>query len=269
MRLLNHLSGLFCVISLLGLYACGSDPVPFNCAETDLSLQLGDVVTASGCDVSDGSITVIASGGEAPYQFSINDLPSQTSATFSALKAGIYSVKVIDANKCDAIVSNINVPATGFIVSADVEVDNLCLDGDGIITINVTDGQAPPYQYQLESGTFSDNNVFSGLQKGNHLITVRDNSNCTVQLNITVPHGNTGTSWTSQILPIVESKCATGGCHDGQFRPDLRLYEKAFFYRDLMKKYTQDKSMPFDGPALTQSQIDLIACWVDDGAPRN
>jgi hypothetical protein len=251
------------------MISCGSDPVPFNCAESDLSLQFGNVVTATGCDVSDGSITVIASGGEAPYQFSINNLPSQASASFSTLKAGIYSVTVIDANKCDATLSNINVPATGFIVSADVEADNLCLDGDGIITITVDDGQSPPYQYQLESGTFSDNNVFTGLQKGNHRITVKDNSNCTVQLNITVPHGNTGTSWTSEILPIVETKCAAGGCHDGQYRPDLRLYEKAFFYRDLMRKYTQDKSMPFDGPALTQSQIDLIACWVDDGAPQN
>lgn len=244
-------------------------PEPFNCTESDLSLNVDTIEGASSCNVADGSITVTVIGGKEPYKFSINDLASQSEGVFNGLLAGIYSVKVVDANKCEVEMTNVNVTATGFSVVAEVQPDNLCLNGGGSITINVEEGQSPPYQYQIEGSSFSDNNDFVGLQKGNHRITVKDNSNCTVQLNITVPHTNTGTSWENEILPIIELRCSISGCHDGKFQPDLSLYEKAFFYRDLIKKYTLDGSMPFDGPKLTQDQISLIACWVDDGAPQN
>jgi hypothetical protein len=62
--------------------------------------------------------------------------------------------------------------------------------------------------------------------------------------------------------------CALSGCHDGRRRPDLRLYERAKFYAKAIKSKTQDRSMPFEG-SLTQEQIDVIACWVDDGALEN
>ena len=258
------------VVSLVAYLSCESnDASVFNCTESDLSLNVDAVQGTSGCSVSDGSITATVLGGEEPYRFSVNDLASQSNGVFTNLLAGIYSVKVVDANKCEIELNNINVTAAGFNVSADVEPDDLCLDGDGSVTITVEDGQAPPYQYQIQGQSFTDNNLFNGMEEGSHLITVKDNNNCTVHLNITIPHGNTGTSWANDIKPIIESRCATSGCHDGQFRPDLRIYDKAFFYRNLMKKYTQDGSMPFDGPKLTQDQVKLIACWVDDGAPQN
>jgi hypothetical protein len=265
-RLLSHL--VLTTLYLLG--SCSDDvPEPVNCEESGLSLSVGSTSGASGCSIADGSISVIATGGKEPYRFSINNLTPQTEGTFSGLLAGIYSVKVVDANKCESEITNVTLSASGFSVTAQVQPDNLCLDGDGSITIIVEDGQAPPYQYQLLGNSFSDNNIFTGLKEGNHQISVRDNNNCTVQLNVTIPHGNTLTSWTTQIQPIIELRCATSGCHDGKFRPDLTDHEKAFFYRDLIKKYTQDKSMPFDGPSLTQDQISLISCWVDDGAPEN
>jgi hypothetical protein len=266
----NRLLSQLIIITLCLTVSCSDDvPEPVNCEESGLSLSLGSTSGASGCSVADGSITVIATGGKEPYSFSINNLSSQSEGKFSGLLAGIYSVKVVDANKCEAAISNVTLAASGFSVNAQVQPDNLCLEGGGSITITVEDGQAPPYQYQLQGNSFSDNNIFTGLQEGSHQIAVKDNNNCTVQLNVTVPHGNTATSWTTQIQPIIELRCATSGCHDGKFRPDLREYEKAFFYRDLIKKYTRDKSMPFDGPALTQDQISLISCWVDDGAPQN
>ncbi len=268
---MNRFVSIIILVALQLLVSCVSNdtPEPFNCAESDLSLNVDTIEGASGCNVADGSITVTAVGGKEPYKFSINDLAAQPGGVFDGLVAGIYSVKVVDVNKCEVELTNVNVTATGFSVVAEVQPDNLCLNGDGSITINVEDGQSPPYQYQIEGSSFSDNNVFVGLQKGIHRIIVKDNNNCTVQFNVTVPHGSTGTSWENEILPIIELRCSISGCHDGKFQPDLSLYDKAFFYRDLIKKYTQDGSMIFDGPKLTQDQINLIACWVDDGAPQN
>lgn len=268
MQSLNRLFVLLFLISS-GIYSCDNHETPFNCAESDLSLNVDVIGVASGCNISDGAITLTAQGGKEPYKFQINNHPLQATGVFANLLPGIYSAKVIDANSCETLLGNINVTATGFVVSADVESDYLCIDGNGMVTVTVDDGQFPPYQYQMEGQTFSSNNIFTGLQKGNHVITVKDNSDCTVQLNVTIPHGNSGTSWTSDIKPIMEARCAVSGCHDGKYRPDLRLYDKAYFYRDLIRKYTQDGSMPFDGPKLSQNQIQLISCWVDDGAPQN
>src|SRR5690606_12564794 len=142
------------------------------------------------------------------------------------IQTGIYRVSVTDANGCTAVVSNVNVPAEGFAVSAEVEPDDECLDGNGIITIVVEGGDAP-FNYKIAGGDFGENNIFTGLEKGDHQITVKDNSDCTVQLTVTVPHGFTGVSWSTDILPIIELQCSTNGCHDGIYRPDLRKYDKA------------------------------------------
>ncbi|HEX5172429.1 MAG TPA: hypothetical protein VFW11_24805 [Cyclobacteriaceae bacterium] len=267
---MNHLAGILIFVVITLFISCDSNsPTSFDCTQSDLSLNVDAIFGTSSCDVADGSLTVVASGGKEPYKFAINNLAAQPTGAFNGLLPGIYSVKVIDANKCEIELSNVTITAEGFSVNADVQPDNLCLDGNGSVTVTVEDGQSPPYQYQIEGSSFSDNNIFTGLEQGNHSITVRDNNNCTVQLNITIPRGNSGTSWINEVLPIIDSRCATSGCHDGKFRPDLRIYDKAFFYRDFIKKYTQDGSMPFDGPKLNEGQIKLIACWVDDGAPQN
>lgn len=268
MQSLNRLLVILFLISY-GLYSCDNHETPFNCAKSDLSLNVDLIEVASGCNISDGSITVAVQGGKEPYKFQLNNHPSQTTGVFTNLLPGIYSAKVVDANSCETTSGNINVTATGFVVSADVASDNFCIAGNGMVTVNVEDGQFPPYEYQMGGQSFSANNVFTGLQEGNHVITVKDNSDCTVHLNVTIPHGNSGTSWISEIKPIMETRCALSGCHDGQYRPDLRLYDKTYFYRDLIKKYTQDGSMPFDGPKLSKNQVQLITCWVDDGAPQN
>jgi hypothetical protein len=67
----------------------------------------------------------------------------------------------------------------------------------------------------------------------------------------------------------MDASCALTGCHNGVSRPDLRIYANAKKYSYQIKEFTQDRSMPFDGPPLQQSEIDLITCWVDDGALEN
>ena len=197
----------------------------------------------------------------------LNGGSAQTLGKFNTLSAGYYTVTVVDANKCEREITNINVAATGFEVAVDIQPDNACLEGTGVATINIASG-SEPFLYKLGNGPFVSDNVFTSLQQGKHIITVKDNNNCTVQLNITVPHGFSGTSWTSEILPIITSNCSLAKCHDGKYQPDLRIYANASFYSYYMKKYTQDGTMPFDGE-ITYDQINLIACWVDDGALEN
>lgn len=64
------------------------------------------VVSNESCPNSlDGSITVTASDGTAPYLYSWNTSPVQYSQTASGLSAGIYLATVVDADTCTDTVS--------------------------------------------------------------------------------------------------------------------------------------------------------------------
>lgn len=249
------------------IIGCGEDPDPVDCEKSGPVISLGLVEDAASCSVANGSIKVSASVGKEPYQFSINDLPFQASGQFDALSAGIYTVYVKDANGCTASVDNVLVKALDFTFTASILADKSCLSGDGQIVVNVSDGN-PPYTFKLGNGSFSGDNSFSGLSSGTHTIVVKDNIGCSITLSLTVPKGSSGTSWATEIKPIMEASCAQSGCHNGSSRPDLRKIENAKFYAKSIKSKTQDRSMPREG-TLTQQQIDLIACWVDDGAINN
>lgn len=80
---------------------------------------------------------------------------------------------------------------------------------------------------------------------------------------------NPETSWQNDILPIMETSCSLSDCHDGRSRNDWSDYAEVKQYALAIKQRTQDRSMPFDGPPLPQEQINIIACWVDAGAPNN
>lgn len=76
-------------------------------------------------------------------------------------------------------------------------------------------------------------------------------------------------SWENDILPIIQTSCAISGCHDGIARTNNWLnYAEVKENVATIRKKTVDRSMPFDR-LLPQHQIDLIACWVDNGALQN
>lgn len=268
MNVFRLIAGL-CVIIILGLISsCSKDPEPFNCELTDLSISLSAKTNATSCTTLDGSILVAASAGAEPYTFFLNDqTTAQAKGDFPSLAAGIYSVSVKDGNGCIQSVDNIEIVGADFSFSNTLVADTECLGGNGEATIAVVGGN-PPYTFNIAGGTFSDVNSFTGLASGNHSIGVKDVDGCTVNLTITIPKGKSDTSWSSDILPIVQTSCSKSGCHDGASRPDLRIYANAKKYAAQMKSETKNKNMPREG-SLTQSQIDLIGCWVDDGALNN
>src|SRR5690606_2511576 len=67
---------------------------------------------------NDGSATVSATGGSAPYTYYWSSTPAQTTATAGALLAGTYTVIVTDMNGCtDTAQTTITQPASGPVLS--------------------------------------------------------------------------------------------------------------------------------------------------------
>ena len=249
------------------LGSCASDPVPIDCSKSDLMVVLTQTVAASGCGVLDGKIKISASGGSGNYQFGIIDKPLQSSGDFNNLAPGIYSFLVRDKNNCESKLNNVTLMAADVSFSAEVVDNTKCVGGNGSITINMTGGQ-PPFEYKMGDNPFQDENNFTDLTSGNYGITVKDNVDCISDLSISVSQGITNTSWSTDILPIIQNSCAETGCHNGIARADLRIYSNSKFYAALIKTYTQNGFMPFEG-VITQAEKDLIACWVDEGAQEN
>lgn len=224
---------------------------------------------ATGCGIGDGTISISAQGGTGGYEYKIQNGIFQSVGEFVDLTPGIYSFVVRDKAKCEATLDNIVLMATDISFLADVIENTECVGGNGSITITMSGGQ-PPYQYKMGDDAFGTNNVFTELDAGNYLITVKDNDECISELNINVSQGITDTSWTTEILPIMETKCAVSGCHNGIARTnDFRIYADAKANAALIKTYTQDGYMPFEGTTIDQNEKDLIACWVDEGALNN
>lgn len=238
-----------------------------DCTLVGPSLTLASVTPAATCGSLDGRIQVTAAGGEQPYTYLLNNTV-QGAGDFQNLAAGIYAVGVIDAKGCDTLLTNILVGAQDFTFAAEVTKDSLCEENSGVIALQLEEVN-PPYAYQLDKGSFGTSKIFTAVAHGDHTVTIRDGRDCTVALNITVPRGITGTSWATDIRPLMVTYCALSGCHNGSSRPDLRDYARAKSYAGQIKSMTQDRRMPFDGTPLKQRDIDVIGCWVDDGAPNN
>lgn len=277
MNLLKPMSKLASVALLaivLTYAACSSndDPKPADCSTSDLAISLASKNNPASCSTSNGTIVVSATGGAAPYQFKINTGTFGSVSTFTNLGGGSFDITVRDANNCEKVLSSVtlNAPSAPVAGASTIVPHTDCLSPNGSITVNISGG-SPPYQYKLGTGSFGSSNSFSQLKAGNYTITVQDNSNCSITVNGVVAN-NTTISFQTQINTILAANCATSGCHNGDngANRNWTVFSNVQTNAANIKSRTGARTMPPPGsPQLTQSQIDLIACWVDAGAQNN
>jgi uncharacterized membrane protein len=75
----------------------------------------------------------------------------------------------------------------------------------------------------------------------------------------------------ADVLPIITNNCATAGCHNTTAVGGvvLQTYDQIYAKVARIKQRTLvDKTMPPNG-ALTPSELNIIQCWIDAGAPNN
>jgi len=239
-----------------------------DCAAVQVEIQIDEQVNASTCGAADGRIVLHAEGGQAPYTYSIREGEHQSTGTFEGLMSGLYTVTMIDQNSCQTAYDNIVISVDNFSVSLTATADTDCVTGNGQVEVTVHENTGP-YRYAIDGGAFTDSPLIEGLKHGNHLLTIADASSCGVSMNVSIPRGVTGVSWQNDILPIMKTQCSITGCHNGFSRPnDWRVYGQVKANAAEIRKRTQNKSMPFD-TEMPRAYIDLIACWVDEGARDN
>ena len=146
------------------------------------TLLLNNTVTPISCGSNcTGSIVPQATGGTAPYTYSING------NQFNNLCVNNYTVTATDVNNCtQTSVIQLLTSTTNQFMYPNATV------GTGSITA-LASGGTPPYQYSLNGGPFSTNNTFNYLCSGTYTLTVKDNyfGGCLKDTIVTVQAGNT------------------------------------------------------------------------------
>lgn len=135
--------------------------------------------TPTSCSgANNGTITVIPRNGTAPYSYSLNGGPSQSSNLFTNLSVGNYTIKVTDANGCTTNNLPAQILAGQPLTASATHTDASCNGGsDGTITVTPGNGTAP-YQYSIDGINFQSGNVFNGIAAGNYVLYVKDNNGC-------------------------------------------------------------------------------------------
>lgn len=135
---------------------------------------------------SDGSITVIASGGAEPLGYSIDGVNFQPAGQFTALSAGNYTVTITDQNGClETLDFTISEPDAIEIANEDI-TDVSCNGGDNGEIAVMADGGTGTLQFSLDGGDLQPSGTFSNLAAGFYQMVIKDGNNCTLEKNYTV-----------------------------------------------------------------------------------
>lgn len=192
------------------LNVTGPDNAPSSTQQDIYILGLTTTQTGSikcfGDKNASATVSVIPAAA-APFIYSWNSNPAQTTQTATGLGASIYTVTVSAANSCQAnAVVIIGEPAK---LSHSVTIIQPgCGASTGTATINESGGTAPyTYSWSPSGGSGA---TATGLTPGSYTVTVTDNNLCTENININIA---TASAITANIINQKNASCF--GLSDG------------------------------------------------------
>jgi hypothetical protein len=141
--------------------------------------QITFSVTQASCGISDGSITVNVSGGQAPYTYLWSN--GAVTQTINNLAVGNYSVVITDANNCTGQKEMFldNKTDMKITISGGDVTTVVCNDKPNpsiTLTANITGGKLP-YICSWPGNTLTTNS------SGNYSVTVKDSAQCIKEAN--------------------------------------------------------------------------------------
>lgn len=136
-----------------------------------------------------GSIEVSATGGLAPYQYSLNGGTYGDSPIFTGLSAGDYTVTVQDGGgNTDMLMVTLTSPPAliGEVVNI---VDNVCFGAaEGSIEVVASGGSSAggAYGYSINGSQVQNSGLFTDLPNGFYVISFFDDNFCTTQTTASI-----------------------------------------------------------------------------------
>ena len=151
-----------------------------------LDYAVNFIRTNESCEGNDGAILLNASGGAAPYTYSINNgTDFAENGNFTNLPAGDYPVLVADQGSCEFrdTISIVRVQPVMELTSVNPA---FCGDNSGSLSVKVKYNAS--FTYQIEGVTgWQDTTYFPNLTAGTYLVKARTENGCTSSLEVVVP----------------------------------------------------------------------------------
>ena len=164
------------------------------------SIDSVDETNPSACGVSDGELTINASGGTSSFEYSINGTDWFTDATFSNLDDNTYDIYVRnDDGTCAIQGSAVTLEGPqDLTVSVTSNNPSACGESDGSISISANGGTGN-YEFSIDDGgSWSTSTDFQNLAEGDYDVWVRnDDLSC-------------GTPYPNNPVSLTEPNCPTG-----------------------------------------------------------
>jgi hypothetical protein len=152
-----------------------------------------------------GSVNVSATGGTAPYLYSIDGVNFQSTGFFGSLGTGIYNTIVMDANGCSyTVTATVGEPdpiSIGIVSIAPAT----CGLSNGSITLSATGGDGS-YLYYI-NGQSQSSPTFTNLAAGTYTFSVCDMHYCLYDTTIVIPGVPAFVATATSTSPSCEGSC--------------------------------------------------------------
>lgn len=143
-------------------------------------------------DSSTSTLTISASGGTAPYRYSLDGGTNyQGGNAFANLSAGIYTITVADSSGSgtgctETIEYEIDQPFR-LTASPSIVEDASCNPAGARVRILNANGGLAPYEYSFDGGSSFNTTNESILLPGNYQLQLKDALGCVHDMDLTVP----------------------------------------------------------------------------------
>jgi gliding motility-associated-like protein len=149
-------------------------------AQTTATLFQPVVLTATENHVNptcaqgtNGTATANPAGGTAPYTYSWNTTPIQTTQTATGLAAGSYTCTITDYNGCTTTTTPVLVDPAGMVLNTSMTQADCGLP-TGTATVSVTSGGSGNFSYSWNTAPVQNTATATGIPAGNYIATVTD-----------------------------------------------------------------------------------------------
>ncbi|MCB0555143.1 MAG: choice-of-anchor L domain-containing protein [Phaeodactylibacter sp.] len=187
---------------------CPGAEATIDCATPDCTppaFQVDATTDASCFGSSDGSLSVSASGGLPPYEYSLNGVTNST-GLFNGLPADTYQVEVLDATGCPGTLQAVIGQPDSLQASAIVVPASCNGQADGTATLSISGGIGP-FSFNWDDGQVDS--VATGLAAGMYSVVVSDGNNCSFNYSIEVSQPD------SLLVQVTTDSTQCQGASDG------------------------------------------------------
>nr|MBP6335174.1 SprB repeat-containing protein [Bacteroidia bacterium] len=185
-------------VTVTDLNGCSITSAPVSVTVIAAPTATTSFTDALCAGASSGTATAIPSGGLAPYTYSWNTVPVQTTITATGLLAGTYIVTVTDAAGCTGTASATVGEPLPLQIATSTTTPSTIGGNDGTATAVPSDGTAP-YTYSWNTIPVQTTDIATGLIAGTYTVIVTDFNGCqdTAQATVVDPIPNITVSTSS------------------------------------------------------------------------